>query len=206
MLAGSDTTQVTLTWALSLLLNHPHAMKKVQAELDIQVGKDRAVDESDIKNLVYLQAVIKETLRHYPAGPIIRLHAAMEDCTLAAGYKIPAGTEIMVNIWKIHHDERVWSNPEEFQPERFMTSRHKDTDLRGQDFELLPFGSGRRSCPGILLALKVVHFVLASLLHSFEVAKPSDEDVDMTESVGLTNLKATPLQILLRPRLNAELY
>lgn len=129
----------------------------------------------------------------------------LEDCTLADGYKIPASTEIMVNIWKIHHDERSWSRLEEFQPERFIIS-HEDTDLRGQDFELPPFGSGRRSCLGMLLALKVVHFTLASLLHSFEVAKPSGEDVDMTESVDLTNLKATPLEVLLSPRLNAELY
>lgn len=205
ILAGSDTTKVTLTWALSLLLNHPHVLKKAQAELDIQVGKDRQVDESDVKNLVYLQAIIKETLRLYPASPIITLHAAMEDCTLAAGYNISAGTQIMVNAWKIHRDESVWCNPKEFQPERFMTS-HKDTDVRGQHFELIPFGSGRRSCPGISLALQVVHFALASLLHSYEVTKPSDEDMDMTESLGLTNLKATPLEVLLSPRLKAELY
>uniref|UniRef100_A0A2N9JBV6 Cytochrome P450 n=1 Tax=Fagus sylvatica TaxID=28930 RepID=A0A2N9JBV6_FAGSY len=173
-------------------------------ELDIHISKDRHVDESDITNLVYLQAIVKETLRLYPPGPVIP-RAAMEDCTLSAGYHIPADTRLMVNVWKIHRDEHLWPNPHKFQPERFLTS-HKDIDVRGQNFELIPFGSGRRSCPGISLALQVVHLTLASLLHSFEIAKPSNEDVDMTESTGLTNLKATPLEVLLTPRLNFELY
>ncbi|KAH7566499.1 hypothetical protein JRO89_XS08G0173000 [Xanthoceras sorbifolium] len=205
ILAGSDTTMVTLTWALSLLLNNPQELRKVQNELHIQIGKDRPVDESDIKNLVYLQAVIKETLRLYPPSPVIGLHASIEDCTLSTGYHVRTGTRLMVNAWKIQRDGHVWSDPYKFQPERFLTS-HRDIDFKGQNFELIPFGSGRRSCPGISLALKVVHFALASLLHSFEVAKPSSEDVDMTESTGLTNLKATPLQVLVTPCLDPKLY
>ncbi|KAJ4838353.1 hypothetical protein Tsubulata_019992, partial [Turnera subulata] len=189
LLGGSDTTLVTLTWALSLLLNNQHVLKKAQEELDIHVGTDRKVDESDIKNLNYLQAIIKETLRLYPPIPIIGIRAAMEDCTLSAGYHIPAGTRLMVNAWKIQRDERVWPNPDDFQPERFLTSR-KDIDFKGQNLEFIPFGSGRRSCPGLSLGLRVVHITLATLLHCFEVAKPSSEDVDMTESSGLTNLKS----------------
>jgi cytochrome P450 len=204
ILSGSDSTMVTLTWTLSLLLNNSHVLQKAYDELDIHISKDRHVDESDITNLVYLQAIVKETLRLYPPGPVIP-RAAMEDCTLSAGYHIPADTRLMVNVWKIHRDEHLWPNPHKFQPERFLTS-HKDIDVRGQNFELIPFGSGRRSCPGISLALQVVHLTLASLLHSFEIAKPSNEDVDMTESTGLTNLKATPLDVLLTPRLNSELY
>ncbi|KAJ0096883.1 hypothetical protein Patl1_28808 [Pistacia atlantica] len=194
LLAGSDTTMVTLTWALSLLLNNPDKLKKAQEEVRIHIGQDRNVDESDIENLIYLQAIVKETLRLYPPSPIIGLRAAIEDCTLSTGgYHIPAGTRLMVNAWKIQRDERVWSDPHKFEPERFLSS-HKDTDLRGQNFELIPFGSGRRSCPGISLALQVVQFSLASLLHSFEVGKASSEDVDMSESTGLTNLKATPVR------------
>lgn len=98
---------VTLTWALSLLLNHRQALNKVQDEIDNIVGKDRCADESDIKNLVYLQAVVKETLRLYPPAPIIGLRAAMEDCTLSSGYFIPAGTRLILNAWKIHHDGQV---------------------------------------------------------------------------------------------------
>ncbi|KAK0603345.1 hypothetical protein LWI29_003976 [Acer saccharum] len=208
ILAGTDTTLVTLTWAVSLLLNNPHELKKVQNELLIHIGKDRAVEESDIKNLTYLQAVIKETLRLYPPSPIIH-RASIEDCTLSStGYHVPSGTRMMVNAWKIQRDGRVWSDTDKFQPERFLTSK-KDIDFRGQNFELIPFGSGRRSCPGISLALQMVHFTLASLLHSFEVVMPpsSGEDhVDMTESNGLTNLKATPLQVLVTPCLDPKFY
>lgn len=195
---------VPLTWALSLLLNNPHVLKKAQEELDIVVGKDRHVEESDVKNLVYLQAIVKETMRLYPPGPIIP-RAALEDCTLSNGYHVRAGTRLILNVWKIQHDEHVWANPNEFQPERFLTS-HKDTDVKGLNFELIPFGSGRRSCAGISLAVQVVHLTLANLLHSFEVAKPSNEAVDMTESPGLTNVKATPLEVLLAPRLDSKLY
>ncbi|XP_065875360.1 cytochrome P450 CYP82D47-like isoform X2 [Euphorbia lathyris] len=199
ILAASDTTMVTLTWALSLLLNNEQEMKKAKEELDIHVGKDRNVDETDINNLIYLQAIVKETLRLCPPVPVIGLRSSMEDCTLASG------TRLMVNAWKIQRDERVWSDPDKFQPERF-NSIHKEMDIKGQNFELIPFGSGRRSCPGITLALRVVEFTLATLLHSFDVSKISSEDVDMTESPGLTNLKATPLQVLLLPRLHSSLY
>lgn len=205
VLAGSDTTTVTLTWALSLLLNNPNELKKVQNELQHQVGNNRPVDESDIKNLIYLQAVIKETMRLYPPSSIVGLRSAVEDCTLSSGYKVTAGTRLMVNAWKIHRDQRVWPDPDKFQPERFLTS-HKNIDVRGLNFELIPFGAGRRACPGISLGLHLVQFILASLLQSFEVEKPSEEDVDMTESNGLTNLKATPLQVSVKPRLNPELY
>ena len=197
---------VTLTWALSLLLNNPRVLKLAQDELDMHVGKHRQLEEYDIRNLLYLHAIVKETLRLYPPEPVIGLRAALEDCTLSTGYHIPSGTQLMVNAWKIQRDERVWSDPLDFQPERFLTS-NKDMDFRGQTFELIPFGSGRRSCPGVSLALKMVHFILGSFLHSFEVAKPSKlDDVDMTESTGLTNLKATPLEVLFTPRLSSKLY
>lgn len=205
LILGGDAVKVTLTWALALLLNNPHELQKAQDELNNCIGKDRQVDESDIRNLINLQAIIKETLRLYPPSPIIALRAAMEDCTFSNGYHIPAGTRLMINAWKIQRDDHIWPDPERFCPERFMTS-HKDIELRGQNFELIPFGSGRRSCPGASLALQVIHFTLARFLHSFEIAKPSSDNVDMTESLGLTNLKATPLQILLTPRLDARFY
>ncbi|XP_040997515.1 xanthotoxin 5-hydroxylase CYP82C4-like [Juglans microcarpa x Juglans regia] len=204
ILGGSDTTAGTLAWAISLLLNNRHVLKKAQEELDLHVGMERQVDESDIKNLTYLQAIIKETLRLYPAGPLLGPREAFEDCTVA-GYHVPAGTRLVVNVWKIQRDPRVWSNPSTFQPERFTTS-HATVDVRGQQFELIPFGSGRRSCPGLSFALQVLHLTLARLLHCFELATPLDQPVDMTESPGLTIPKATPLEVLLKPRLHSKLY
>ncbi|QCD91285.1 cytochrome P450 CYP82D47-like isoform X2 [Vigna unguiculata] len=205
ILAGGDSIMVALTWALSLLLNNETELKKAQEELDTHVGKNRKVEESDIKKLVYIQAIVKETMRLYPPSPILTLRAAMEECTFSCGYHVPAGTHLIVNTWKIQRDGRVWHDPLDFKPERFLTS-HKDVDVRGQNYELFPFGSGRRACPGVSLALRVVHLTLATLLHSFNVASPSNQAVDMTESIGLTNLKATPLEVLLTPRLDSKLY
>ncbi|XP_009606708.1 cytochrome P450 CYP82D47-like [Nicotiana tomentosiformis] len=202
--AGTDTTIVTLTWTLSLLLNNYQALKKAQDELDAHVGKNRCVQDSDIKNLVYLQAIVKEALRLYSAAPLSVPHESMEDCTIS-GYDIPKGTRLLVNIWKIHCDPDLWPNPDEFKPERFLTT-HKDVDVRGNHFELIPFGSGRRMCPGISFALQAVPFVLAGLLQGFELKRPSDEPIDMSESFGLTILKASPLQVLLAPRLAPNLY
>ncbi|XP_061343216.1 xanthotoxin 5-hydroxylase CYP82C4-like [Gastrolobium bilobum] len=203
ILGGSDTTAGTLTWAISLLLNNRQALKKAQEELDQNVGMDRQVEESDIRNLVYLEAIIKETLRLYPAGPLLGPREAQEDCNVA-GYHVPAGTRLVVNLWKIHRDPRIWKDPSAFRPERFLTSHA--IDVKGQNFELIPFGSGRRSCPGMSFALQVLHLTLARLLHGFEFATPSNQPVDMTESPGLTIPKATPLEVLLSPRLPAKLY
>ncbi|XP_050267317.1 cytochrome P450 CYP82D47-like [Quercus robur] len=204
MLAGTDATTITLTWALSLLLNNFEALRKAQQELDLQVGRERQVEESDMKNLVYLQAIIKETMRLYPAASLSVPHESTEDCTLA-GYRVPAGTRLIVNVSKLHRDPDVWSNPNEFQPERFLTT-HKDVDVRGQHFEYLPFGSGRRVCPGISFALQVIQLTLATLLHAFEISTPLNEPVDMSEEAGQTNLKVTPLEVHVTPRLPAQVY
>lgn len=109
-------------------------------------------------------------------------------------------------MWKIQRDPKVWrDDPLEFRPERFLTT-HKHIDVKGHHFELIPFGGGRRICPGINFALRMLHLVLANLLHAFELSTPSTEQVDMTESAGLTNIKATPLQLLVAPRLPPHLY
>ncbi|XP_031109593.1 cytochrome P450 CYP82D47-like [Ipomoea triloba] len=205
LVAGSDATAVTLTWALSLLLNNPTVLDKVQEELDTQIGRDRKVNESDIKNLVFLQAVIKETFRLYPPGPVNGLRSSLKDCILSQGYHVPAGTRLMINIWKIHRDESIWPEPNEFKPERFLTT-HKHIDVRGQHFELIPFGSGRKSCPGIQLSLQTLHISLATLLHCFDFALPSDEKIDMSESAGLINAKATSLKVCLTPRLPITVF
>ena len=116
---------VTLTWTVLLLLNNLHALKKVQDELDKHVGRDRQVNESDMNNLPYLQAIVKETLRLYPAAPLNVPQEASQDCTVA-GFHISVGTLLLVNLWKLQRDPSIWSDPLEFRPERF-TEKHVDT-------------------------------------------------------------------------------
>ncbi|XP_068655764.1 cytochrome P450 CYP82D47-like [Aristolochia californica] len=204
ILGGSDTSFLSLTWALSLLMNNRHVLKKAQEELDRVIGKDRNVDGSDIKNLPYLEAIVKETLRMYPPAPLSLPHEAIEDCSIG-GYHVPAGTRIFTNIWKIQRDPRYWPEPDEFRPERFLTTRaHVDT--KGKHFELIPFSSGRRMCPGGPFALEVIYLTLARLLHGFNLDIPSGEPVDLTEGLGVTLPKTTPLDLSLSPRLASKLY
>lgn len=199
---GADTTTVTLVWGLSLLLNNPSVLKKVKGELDFHVGKERLVNESDISNLVYLQAVVKETLRLYPAGPLSGLREFTEDCVIG-GYHVQKGTRLMTNLWKIQTDPRIWSDPLEYKPERFL-STHKDVDVKGKHFQLIPFGAGRRICPGVSFGLQMTELVLASLLHAFDVSTIGP--VDMSASFGLTVMKTNPLDVHINPRLSAHLY
>ncbi|KAG2383930.1 Cytochrome P450 [Vigna angularis] len=201
---ATDTTNVVLIWTISLILRNPSVLEKVKTELDIQIGKERLVSESDINKLTYLQAIVKETLRLYPPGPLSGPREFTDNCTLN-GYNIEKGTRLITNLWKIQTDSNVWEDPLEFKPERFLTT-HKDVDIKGQHFELLPFGSGRRMCPGVSFGLQMVHFILASFLHSFEILSASSDPIDMTETFGLTNTKTTPLEILVKPRLSFTCY
>ena len=202
---GSDTTSVTLTWAISLLLNNPCMLRKAQEELDSHVGKGRLVNEVDLSKLVYLQAIVKETLRLYPALPLSGPRQFNQDSILG-GYHIPKGTRLVLNLTKIQRDPSIWLNPTEFQPERFLTT-HKDIDMRVKNFEFTPFGGGRRICPGATFALQVLHLTLANFLHKFQLSTPSDATVDMSESLGITNIKSTPLEVLISPRLSScDLY
>ncbi|RZC84757.1 hypothetical protein C5167_047535 [Papaver somniferum] len=193
---GSDTLALTLTWAISLLLNHPAALKKAQEELDTLVGKNRNVEESDIHNLVYVPAIIKETMRLYPVGPLSR--TTVEDCEVG-GYHVPAGTRLLVNLWKMQRDGNVYKDdPLEFRPERFLTS-NADVDLKGQHYELVPFGAGRRICPGVSMSVQLLHLILARVIHEFEMT--TEGKVDMSERMGFLFYKKMPLEVLIRPRL-----
>ncbi|KAK3015589.1 hypothetical protein RJ639_007398 [Escallonia herrerae] len=158
--AATYTTTSTLIWALALMLNNEQVMKKAQEEIDINVGRERQAEEPDMKNLVNLQAVIKKTLRLYPPVPLSLPHESTEECTVG-GYRIPKGTRLLLNLWKIHRDPQAWSDPSEFQLERFLTS-NKEIDVRGQNYKLIPFGSGRRMCPGISLGLEVLQLTTCS--------------------------------------------
>ncbi|GLT42242.1 hypothetical protein SLA2020_162550 [Shorea laevis] len=203
-LTGGESTSLSLTWVLSLLLNHPSVLKAAQEELDTVVGRDRWVEESDIKKLDLLHAIVKETLRLYPPGPVTGLREATEDCSIG-GYHVPKGTRVIANIWKLHRDPRVWKNAEEFRPERFMMA-NSVMDFRGQNLEYMPFSYGRRSCPGMTFGLQVVNLTLARLLQGFDMAAPAGRPVDMREGLGLALPKANPLEMLLKPRLPFKLY
>ncbi|KAJ0939012.1 putative cytochrome P450 [Helianthus annuus] len=192
--AGSDTSAGTMEWVMSLLLNHPQVLKKAQNEIDSVIGKNRLVDESDIPNLPYLRCIINETLRLYPAGPLLVPHEASSDCVVG-GYNVPRGTMLIVNQWAIHHDPKVWDEPETFKPERF-----EGLEGTRDGFKLLPFGSGRRSCPGEGLAVRMLGMTLGSIIQCFDWERTSEELVDMTEGPGLTMPKAIPLVAKCKPR------
>uniref|UniRef100_A0A2P2NZH0 Uncharacterized protein MANES_12G048600 n=1 Tax=Rhizophora mucronata TaxID=61149 RepID=A0A2P2NZH0_RHIMU len=204
ILAGADTMSIALTWAFCNLLNNTRALKLAQEELDLKVGKDRCVEDSDIDNLPYIQAIIKETLRLCPPGPLAVPRQATEDCYLC-GYYIPKGTHLFINLWKLHRDPNTWTDPDAFVPERFLTS-HANLTVNGQNFEFLPFSGGRRACPGTNLAMQVMQLTLARLVHAFDFTKPSDEPVDTTLALSLALIKKTPLEVVVTPRLASQLY
>ncbi|KAJ7961597.1 putative Cytochrome P450 [Quillaja saponaria] len=204
IVGGTETTTTTVIWLLSLLLKNKHTLKLVQEELDLHVGRERKVEYSDINNLVYLQATVKETLRLYPPGPVLVPHLANEDCQVQ-GYHVPKGTRLIVNAWKVHRDPNVWPEPEKFKPERFLTT-HKGVDASGKHFVLLPFGSGRRACPGYTFATQLMYLAIARLLQGFDLKTPSNEPIDMTETTGISLSRETPLEVCLTPRLSPELY
>ncbi|PRQ25127.1 putative flavonoid 3'-monooxygenase [Rosa chinensis] len=191
--AAFDTSAASIVWSLAELLRHPRIMKNLQEELQSVVGMDRMVEESDLPKLDYLSMVVKESFRLHPVAPLLIPHESIEDITID-GYDIPKKSRIIVNIWSIGRDPNVWSeNVEEFYPERFMNS---NIDLRGHDFQLIPFGSGRRGCPGMQLGLTTVRLVLAQLVHCFNWELPNGlvpQDLDMSEDFGLSLSKAKRL-------------
>ncbi|KAG9441570.1 hypothetical protein H6P81_017424 [Aristolochia fimbriata] len=192
--AGSDTSSVTVEWAMSELLRNPESMARARTELDEVTGERAEVEELDIPRLPYLQAVVKETLRLHPPVPFLIPHRAECDVEIA-GYTLPKHTKVIVNAWAIGKDGEVWENPECFNPERFLGTS-SNVDYRGRHFELIPFGAGRRICPGLPLAYRMVHLMLASLLRSFSWKLPAlivAHDLDMREKFGITLQKSTPL-------------
>ncbi|KAL7131497.1 hypothetical protein ABFS83_12G007400 [Erythranthe nasuta] len=193
MLAASmDTAASTVEWILALLIKNPRVMKKVQKELEQVVGLERMVEESDLDQLEYLDMVVKETFRLHPVAPLLIPHYSTEDCTVN-GYHIPKESRVIVNTHAIGRDPLVWARPNKFFPERFVGS---EIDLRGQHFELLPFGSGRRGCPGMQLGLIQVRLIVSQLVHCFDWKLPEGmlpEELDMTEEFSLVVSRANPL-------------
>eukprot|EP00253_Pinus_taeda_P035753 PITA_35753 len=190
---GVETTSITLEWAMSELLRHPHAMKELQEEIESVVGQNGHVKESNLATMKYLHCVVKETLRLYPAVPLAVPHESVEAVTIG-GYYIPKKTTVMVNLWAIGRDPHVWgADATEFKPERFMEYEH--INLTDQsDFSMIPFGAGRRGCPGASMAIPTIELALAQLLHTFDWKVEGDtSELDMKEVCGVTISRQVPL-------------
>ncbi|PIA63064.1 hypothetical protein AQUCO_00200830v1 [Aquilegia coerulea] len=207
--AGTDTSASTVEWAIAELIRHPKILAKSLEELDTVVGKDRLVAESDLSQLPYLQAIIKETFRLHPSTPLSLPRMATEDCEID-GYFIPKNTTLLVNVWAISRDPAIWTNPLEFQPERFLPGSEKaHVDIKGNDFEVIPFGAGRRICVGMSLGIRMVSFLTASLVHAFDWVLADGqmaEKLNMEEAYGLTLQRKVPLMVHPQPRLAPHAY
>jgi cytochrome P450 len=203
--AATETSTVTMEWVMAELVANPRVMAKLNDEVARVVDADQpAVAEADLRRMEYLRAVLKEVLRLHPPAPLLLPHESMTPATVQ-GYDVPAKTSLLINAWAIGRDPAAWNAPEEFRPERFLGlgGNTAAVDFRGSDYQLIPFGAGRRVCPGINFALPVVELALASLLHHFEWSLPADmrpEDVDMGEAPALTTPRRVPLVLTPRTR------
>uniref|UniRef100_A0A5B7BRJ2 Cytochrome P450 71A1-like n=1 Tax=Davidia involucrata TaxID=16924 RepID=A0A5B7BRJ2_DAVIN len=191
-IAGTDTTAATLVWAMTGLIKNPRVMKRLQEEVRREIGNEDVIIEDDLQRLPYLKAVVKEALRLHPPSPLLVPRETIQKCNID-GYEIPPKTMVYVNAWAIGRDPESWENPQEFLPERFLDS---SIDYKGQDFELIPFGSGRRGCPGIYLGTVSAELALANLLYSFDWELPvgmKKEDIDTDVMPGITMHKKNAL-------------
>ncbi|KQK15775.2 flavonoid 3'-monooxygenase CYP75B4 [Brachypodium distachyon] len=207
--AGTDTTSSIVEWAMSELIRHPDLLQQAQEELDAVVGRARLVSESDMSRLPFLTAVIKETFRPHPSTPLSLPRMASEEC-FVAGYRIPKGTELVVNVWGIARDPALWPDPLEFRPARFLIGGSNSVvDLKGSNFELIPFGAGRRICAGLSWGLRIVMIAVATLVHAFDWKLPvgqTPDELNMEEALSLLLLRAVPLMVHPAPRLLPSAY
>ncbi|XP_024971584.1 cytochrome P450 71A1-like [Cynara cardunculus var. scolymus] len=202
---GTESSTMTVEWAITELLRKPEIFEKATEELDRVIGRDRWIKEKDISDLPYIKAIAKEAMRLHPVAPLLTLRRTRGDCTVA-GYDIPKDTRVIVSAWTIGRDPRLWDNPLEFCPERFIEN---EIDVKGTNFKFLPFGAGRRMCPGYSLGIKTVESSLANLLHGFKWKLPGQMtrlDIDIEERYGLSTPKKNPLVTVAHPRLPLEMY
>ena len=191
-IAGSDTSGLTTEWAMAELLRKPKTLQKARDEVLQVIGTHGEIKESDIDRFPYIQAVVKETLRLHPPAPLLLPYIAGNDVEVS-GYTIYKGNQVLVNAWSIGRNPKHWIDPLSFEPERFVGS---NLDFKGRDFEYIPFGAGRRICPGLPLAQRMVILMLGSILHSFNWKLPegiTPENLDMSEQFGITLKKANSL-------------
>ncbi|KAJ9550004.1 hypothetical protein OSB04_022547 [Centaurea solstitialis] len=189
-LAGTETSANTIEWTMTELLLNPHIFSRLRQEISTIVDEDGNIQEAKVINLPYLQAVIKETMRLHFSVPLLVPHKTETDVKIGE-YLLPKNTQILVNAWAMARDPRYWEDPLTFMPERFLDTK---LDYRGQHFEFIPFGSGRRMCPGIALARRVTSLMVASFVYHFDWKLPHPkEEIDMNCIFGITLLRATPL-------------
>ncbi|KAL8232224.1 hypothetical protein R6Q57_002002 [Mikania cordata] len=193
-LGGTETNQTSLQWALSELIKNPRVMSKLQQEVtEVAQGRSK-ISEDDLEKMPYLKAVLKESLRLHLPVPLLVTRIAMQDVKLM-GYDIAAGTQVIINAWAIGRDPAVWEEPDEFRPDRFLNS---SLDYHGFQFGWHPFGGGRRSCPGIQFSALVMELALANIVYKFDMVLPNgikNEDLDMTDSFGITMQRKSPLLV-----------
>ncbi|CAN1306191.1 Desmethyl-deoxy-podophyllotoxin synthase [Linum perenne] len=194
--AGSETSATTMEWAMAELINNPTSMGKAQTELRQAFKANPNIEETDLHhhNLPYLRAIIKETLRLHPPGPLLP-RESVEPCKVG-GYQIPPRAKILINAYAIGRDPMIWSEPHCFRPERFVGST---VDFVGSNFELIPFGGGRRICPGISFATANIELALAKMLYHFDWSLPKGVmagEVDMSENIGITARKKDHLYLV----------
>lgn len=208
MFGGTETVASAIEWAMAELMKNPDEMRRVQEELAAVVGLDRPVQESDLEKLPYLKCAVKETLRLHPPIPLL-LHETAEESQVA-GYLVPARSRVMVNVWAIGRQASVWKEAEEFRPARFVPGGEAAAvDFKGNSFEFLPFGSGRRSCPGMQLGLLALELAVAQMAHCFAWALPGGMEpgeLDMGDISGLTSPREVRLVAVPTPRLTCPLY
>eukprot|EP01018_Ginkgo_biloba_P004344 Gb_25217 [translate_table: standard] len=203
--AATDTSSTTSEWTITELLRHPQYMKKVREEIDSVVGNERLVQDYDLSRLRLLKAVVKEVFRLHPVGGFLIPHLSMQH-TKVGGYDIPRNTRILINTYSLGRNPAVWSDPDEFKPERFLSGEDKlSVDLSDGECRIVPFGAGRRSCPGAGLGSTIVLLGVARLIQLFywfpANSKEILDDSDMKEAYGYT-VKAQPLEAIAKPRLD----
>ena len=197
---GTYTSSTTIEWISADLIKNPRCMNKVKEEIGREIGQGNLVTESKVPNLTYLEACIKESMRLHPTGPINLPHRAVESCQVM-NYTIPKDSMILVNFWAISRDSSCWEDPLVYKPERFLVN--SSVDYKGNDFQFIPFGAGKRICPGLTMAARHVSLIVASLVHSFDWSLPHGEnpkDMDMTEKYGFVMVKKDPLLLVPKPK------
>ncbi|KAH9329363.1 hypothetical protein KI387_001471 [Taxus chinensis] len=201
---GTETIALVIEWTMAELVLNQEIQSRVRAEVELVVKDRGVVGEEEITRLPYLQAVVKESLRMHPPGPLLswsRLCTEDVDIAAADGMRVPAGTTAMVNMWSITHDPDIWDSPHQFRPERFVGEKEMmvELDIRGNDLRLAPFGAGRRVCPGKNLALATVHLWVAKLVYHYTWLPSPQHPVDLSEILKLSSEMATPLTAIPAP-------
>ncbi|CAF1935557.1 unnamed protein product [Brassica oleracea var. botrytis] len=196
---GTDTTGTAIEWGIAQLIANPEIQSRLYDEIKSTVG-DRAVEEKDVEKMVFLQAFVKEILRKHPPTYFTLTHTVTEPTTVA-GYDVPAGINVEFYLPGINEDPKIWSNPKKFDPDRFVSGK-EDADITGvTGVKMMPFGVGRRICPGLSMATVHVHLMLAKMVQEFEwSAYPAGSEIDFAGKLEFTVVMMKPLRAMVKPR------